>query len=292
MPEANSGPRETIVVDDPALPVAGCDPARVEELFQPVRDRYLVKLDPPMDRSRGGILVPDNSRPVSRTGRVIRAARGAISEDGKTLLPMHARAGQRILFEYNAGYAIPRVNEKDYKVIRDGSIIATIDDGPPGSVWPAFEDAPERIIPRVRFAQDWVCIRMDRPASRTHDLRPVPSLAVARKLTPSELAAGRGRDKNGKHQRGTPMALEIPEIARKGEAERGDHWTGTVVARGPGLMSVVRCLDGDRVTVADPLCAVGDRIGVTNEFPFFSLPGVNGYAIVRDSLCLTGVFAG
>lgn len=281
--EANSGPRESIVIDDPTRPEAGCDPARVAELFHPTRDRYLVKLDPQMDRSRGGILVPDKSRPASRTGRVIRTGGGAVSEDGRTVLPMHAREGQRILFEFNAGYAIPRVPDTDYKIIRDGSIIAVVDDGPPGSVWPAFEEDAEKIIPRVRLVQDWCLLAMDRPQSR----RPAPviPLAIARRMSPAE-ASLRGR-RNGK---GTPMALEIPETARKGESERGDHWTGTVVARGPGLMSVVRCMDGDRATEAEPLCAVGDRIGVTNEFPFFSLPGVHGYAIVRDTLCMTGTF--
>ena len=85
-------------------------------------------------------------------------------------------------------------------------------------------------------------------------------------------------------------ALLIP--TNESQIQLSERWTGRVEARGPGLLTVVRCLDGDRATIAPKLCEVGDRIMYTTEFPLLSLPGVNGYALVRERPCLAGVLAG
>lgn len=283
---AHTGPQETLVVDRDDLPEVGVDADNVERAFIPSDDRYLVRLDPPMDRSRGGILVPDQSVPQSRTGVVVRAGDGQLSEDGKTRLKMHAKPGDRILFEYAAGYTIPRVpdhtttRQRGYKVIRDGSIIGVISGR---GKWPEFPD--EDVLPRLRLLQDWLLVRNDRPQA-------IHRLAMPeRALTPAEKAGKRVRAKGPVSVKLPPhlsgRVLAIPSAGS--QIHLSERWTGIVVGRGPGLMGVVRCLDGDRISTLPPMCAIGDRIVYTTEFPFMSLPGIDGHALVRERPCLAGV---
>lgn len=286
----NSLSAETLVLDRDDLPEVGCDASNVERVFKPAADRYLVLLDPPMDRSRGGILVPDVSVPQSRSGIVIRVGPGAQSDDGKTKIPMHAREGERVLFEYAAGYSIPRVpdatttRERGYRVIRDGSIIAVIDGS---GAWPEFADDADKIVPRLRMLQDWLLVRNDRPQA-IHRLA-MPSRA----LTPAEKAGKRVRA-NGSG----PVSVKLPPAARGrflvlpsagSQVQLAERWTGTVVARGPGALAITRCLDGDRMGKFPCGCRLGDRVLYTTAFPLMSLPGVDGHAIVREGPCLEGV---
>ena len=287
---------ETLVLDDPALPVVGVDPARVEDLTDPVEDRYLVRLDPPIDRSKGGILLPDQSLPLSRTGTVVRAGAGGWCDDGKTRLPMkacagpgcradhggrpHAARGQRILFEYAAGYTLPRVPEKTsgrergYLLVRDGSVLAIIDPPNAGqpSAWPEFVDDAEKVIPRLQLVQDWLLVHNDRPQSEYS-----AGLSEVKRTR----FAGRGARINGRRVILTPTSGS--------QIQGSERWTGTVVRRGPGLLTITRCLDGDRVGTARHLCEEGDRVLYTTAFPLMSIPGVDGYALVRERPCLEAV---
>lgn len=304
--KAFTGPTETLVLDDPSLPEVGISAANVEHAFHPSDDRMLVRLDPPIDRSRGGILVPDSSVPQSRSGVVVSVGLGALSDDGRTRMPMHAKPGQRVLFEFAAGYSIPRVpdatttRERGYKVIRDGSIIAVIDGT---GAWPEFVEPAEDVIPRLKLVQDWLLIRNDRPQG-IHQLRmPTPAERAGRLLkgvgmADAELRMRKAREAtmrelNAKVAANPRLAGRVLVLPTQGsQVHLAERWTGTVLARGPGLLGMIRCLDGDRVNRAATRCAVGDRVLYTTEFPLLSLPGVNGHALVREVPCLAGVLAG
>lgn len=295
--KAFSGPTETLVIDDPSLPEVGISAANVEHAFAPSDDRMLVRLDPPIDRSRGGILVPDSSVPQSRSGVVVSVGLGALSDDGRTRLPMHAKPGQRILFEYAAGYSIPRVpdatttRERGYKVIRDGSIIAVIDGT---GAWPEFVEPAEDVIPRLKLVQDWLLIRNDRPQGIHNFRMPTPAERAGRLLKRvgrTDQAMARAREHVARQLNADPhtrgRVLVLPTAGS--QVQLAERWTGRVLARGPGLLTVTRCLDGDRMGETEPRCKVGDRVLYTTEFPFLSLPGVNGHALVREVPCLAGV---
>lgn len=284
--KAFQGPQETLVPTEGVE--AGIDPSQVERVITPKDSRYLVRLDPPMDRSRGGIMVPDVSIPQSRSGVVIKAGLGALSDDGKTRMPMVAKPGDRVLFEYAAGYSIPRVphattaREKGYKLVGDGSILAVIKGS---GKWPEFPDDADAVVPRLALAHDWLLVQNDA-------VQQVHKLAMpGRALTPAERAGKRVRV-NGR----APVALH-PSLAGRvlvlptqgSQVEGAERWTGVVRARGPGMVSMTRCLDGDRVGRSTPMCGVGDRVLYTTEFPFMSLPGIDHHVLVKERPCLWAV---
>lgn len=265
---------EVLVIDDPARPEAGLDPALVESCVEPAEARYLVRLDPPIDRSRGGILLPDQSLPLARTGVVVAAGKGAWSEDGKQRLPMHAKKGDRILFEYAAGYTLPRVPEKTtpgkergYKLVRDGSVIAVISGSGP---WPEFLEDADAVVPRLTMTQDWLLVHNDRP--QAEHVAGVANAAGKGAHTRRKVA---GRALGG-------IRLLIPSA--RSQVEQSERWTGTVVKRGPGLI-----LAREGMTSWPHLCEEGDRVLYSTAFPLMSLPGVDGYAVVRERPCVEAV---
>jgi len=238
--------------------------ARIELDVHPPLDWVLVRLDEPMEATRGGLLVPGQSKPPARTGVIVAQGLGALSDDGRTRMPMCAKVGDRVLFERAAGKNLPRApretSEREgwgYVLMRDGSICAVIaarevssgeqralDAGAAG-LPPRPEGGPpvskpgqlsaERLLP----VQDWLVLQPDAPLGETE---PARALSVA--------------GKNGR----TRKKLILPERTKSAQPETEDLWSAVVLRRGPGLVTITRCLDGDRMGTAPRVCKAGDRV--------------------------------
>lgn len=256
-------------------PTVGVDPARVELDVIPPVDWLLVRLDPPITETDGGIAVPAKSVPPARTGVVIKAGPGMVSDDGRTRLPMHCREGQRIMFERAAGKGLPRCPRETserrgwaYLLLRDGSVCAIVepwddpargkalDAGaagvparPAGSSIPvsrAGKLSPERLRP----VQDWMVVRSDLMPETADPAPPPVSSEIAR---PTKLLHFPGKGSNGKGK-AKPVYLKEDE-----PADVYEMWSGVVLSRGEGLLTITRCLDGDKIGRAPRLVEVGDR---------------------------------
>jgi hypothetical protein len=243
-----------------------------------------VRLDPRIEMFRGGILAPAQSQPPARTGVVIRVGPGMFSEDGRTPLPMHCKPGDRILFERAAGLGLPRCPRETerpressgapgrwaYILVRDGSVIAKIgrepvgeheqralDSGdaglpprPPGAEHPVSRVGDQLDWRTLHPVQDWLIVRADRKQEEVD-----PAYSVSHPT---------GRKLYGANGKARVVPLKVP-----GESpEESDLWSATVLARGEGLLTITRCLDGDRVGRAPRLAEVGDRILIRAEHPW------------------------
>lgn len=271
-------------------PIVGVDPARIELDVVPPLDWILVRLDPPITETDGGIAVPAQSVPPARTGVVVSIGPGMVSEDGRTRLPMHCAPGQRVMFERAAGKGLPRCPRETserrgwaYLLLRDGSLNAIVeawddpadpkalDAGaaglparPEGSSIPvtrAGRLSPERLRP----VQDWMVVRADAKPEMA-DASPLPSPPASDDLArPAKLLHLPGRNGKGQAKRVEPKRVHLQETE---PAETYEMWSGTVLSRGDGLMAVTRCLDGDRVGTAPRLVEVGDRCLFAVARPF------------------------
>jgi len=280
---------EQLILDTPDRPIVGVDPDTIEAAVGPLLDWVLVRLDPPMTHTRGGIAVPDQTRPPARTGTIIEQGPGALSDDGRTRMPMQARPGDRIVFEQSAGRTLPRVPKETtdtrwgYLLVRDGSICSVVRgiaqpddldaDGPPLPPLGPYARFPATrcgwLSPdRVEMFQDWLLVRTD---SRLPAADPTPLARPVKRLT---------------NARGQPIGKRI-ELVSSGEAqaESSHLWTGTVLKRGPGRVSITRCLDGDRMNKAPKMVHEGDRI-MWEAVVVQALPFVDGYAIIQEYVCV------
>lgn len=242
--------------------IVGVDPARVELDVIPPLDWLLVRLDPRIEQTEGGLAVPSTVTPPARTGVLIARGDGALSDDGKTRMPKVCDIGDRILFERAAGKGLPRVPRETtersgwgYLLIREGSVCSLVEPGrvspdrqraldagaggvparPDGSLVPVSRRGAmcwDRLLP----VQDWLVVRMDERQEQTDMLVPVKQFHRAN-----------GRSK--------PVFIHEKE-----PEEKYDLWSGEVLRRGPGLVTVTRCLDGDRMGEAPRIAEEGGRV--------------------------------
>lgn len=273
------------------MPTVGIPPERIEHLRLPL-DWILVRLDPPTRITRGGIELPDLVMGASRTGVVVSRGEGALSDDGRTKMPMTCERTDRVLFEVGGGKALPLVprvttsTEWGYRLIRDGSVCALVDDWtPPDGFREKLPPAPGPVpvshrgpmdVPewagRLRPVQDWLLVRMDERATE-HEVRRRPGVPLV------------GLD-------GQPLKLQLgPD---RDQERREDTWTVEVLRRGPGLNTITRCIDGDRINpmrqfltrdgaraVAMATSPHAQPIGMDEEW---SAPGV--ILLLREGPCI------
>jgi len=65
--------------------------------FTPLHDRVLVRRIEGDEKTKGGLIIPDNAKEKPAEGEVVSVGAGARDEDGKRI-EMDVKAGDRILF--------------------------------------------------------------------------------------------------------------------------------------------------------------------------------------------------
>jgi len=92
--------------------------------LRPLHDRVLIKRIEEQETVKGGIIIPDSAKEKSQEGEVIAAGTGKILENG-TILPVEAKAGDRILFGKYSGTEI-KIEGQDYIILREDEIIGIL----------------------------------------------------------------------------------------------------------------------------------------------------------------------
>ena len=92
--------------------------------FVPLYDRVLVKRVDEVNKTSGGIIIPDTAKEKPSEGIVEAVGNGG--EDGK-LIPMSVKAGDRILFAKWSGTEV-KLNGEDRLIIKESEILGVIEE--------------------------------------------------------------------------------------------------------------------------------------------------------------------
>ena len=92
--------------------------------LHPLGDRLIVKALEAEEKTKGGIVLPDNAKERPQEGKVIAVGKGKLLEDG-TIKPLEVKAGDRILFGKYAGTEI-KVDDSEVLILREDDILAII----------------------------------------------------------------------------------------------------------------------------------------------------------------------
>jgi chaperonin GroES len=87
--------------------------------IRPLYDKIVVRRLEELERSKGGIIIPDNAKEKPMEGVVLAVGEGRLFEDGK-LYPLHVKVGDHVLFGKYSGTEI--------KVAGDGQLVIREDD--------------------------------------------------------------------------------------------------------------------------------------------------------------------
>ncbi len=93
--------------------------------FRPLHDRVVVRRVKEEEKSKGGIIIPDNAKEKPQEGEVIAVGPGERNEDGERLLP-DVKAGDRILFGKWSGTEVT-IDGEELLIMKESDIMGVIE---------------------------------------------------------------------------------------------------------------------------------------------------------------------
>jgi len=96
--------------------------------LKPLNDKVLIERLEAVDKTSGGILLPDSAKGKPTEGRIVAAGDGRWNDEGKRV-PLSVKAGDRVLFSAYAGTQV-KEGGKEYLILDESEVLAVLDDKP------------------------------------------------------------------------------------------------------------------------------------------------------------------
>jgi chaperonin GroES len=93
--------------------------------IRPLNDRLIVKRLEEEERTKGGIIIPDNAKEKPQQGEVMAVGNGKVLEDGRKV-PLEVRKGDKVLFGKYSGTEI-KVDGTEYLMMREEDILGVME---------------------------------------------------------------------------------------------------------------------------------------------------------------------
>ncbi|MBI3294573.1 MAG: co-chaperone GroES [Deltaproteobacteria bacterium] len=93
--------------------------------IRPLNDRLIVKRLEEEEKTKGGIIIPDNAKEKPSQGEVIAVGNGKLLDDGKKQ-PLEVKKGDRVLFGKYSGSEI-KVDGVEYLMMREEDILGIVE---------------------------------------------------------------------------------------------------------------------------------------------------------------------
>ena len=93
--------------------------------MQPLNDRVIVRPKDAVEKSRGGVILPDTAskeKPIE--GTVIAVGPGKTADNG-TRVAMEVKKNQQVIFSKYAGTEI-KIEDENYLILREDDILAIL----------------------------------------------------------------------------------------------------------------------------------------------------------------------
>ena len=93
--------------------------------IRPLRDRIVVRRVEEVEKTRGGIIIPDSAKERPLEGNVVAVGSGKQLDDG-TVVKLDVKAGDRILFGKYSGTEI-KVDGVEHIILREDEVLGIIE---------------------------------------------------------------------------------------------------------------------------------------------------------------------
>lgn len=93
--------------------------------IRPLHDRLIVKRFEEEEKTKGGIIIPDNAKEKPQQGEVIAVGSGKVYDDGRRV-PLELKKGDRVLFGKYSGTEI-KIEGTEYLMMREEDILGIIE---------------------------------------------------------------------------------------------------------------------------------------------------------------------
>jgi chaperonin GroES len=92
--------------------------------FRPLHDRLVVRRITALEKTKGGIIIPDSAQEKPSEGEVIAVGPGGRDESGK-LIPIDIKTGDRVLFGKWSGTEV-KLDGEDLLIMKESDIMGVI----------------------------------------------------------------------------------------------------------------------------------------------------------------------
>lgn len=92
--------------------------------IKPLADRVAVKAVDPVEKTKGGIYVPDTAKEKPQEGEIMAVGPGKYSDTGELIKPS-VKKGDRVLYSKYGGTEVT-VDGVEYLIIRESELLAIL----------------------------------------------------------------------------------------------------------------------------------------------------------------------
>jgi len=92
--------------------------------LRPLQDRILVQRVKEVEKTKGGIIIPDTAKEKPIEGKVIATGNGKLSEEGKRIA-LEVKKGDQILFGQYSGTEV-KIEGEEYLIMREDDVLGVI----------------------------------------------------------------------------------------------------------------------------------------------------------------------
>jgi len=92
--------------------------------FRPLHDRLVVRRITALEKTKGGVIIPDSAQEKPSEGEVIAVGPGGRDEAGK-LIPLDIKTGDRVLFGKWSGTEV-KLDGEDLLIMKESDIMGVI----------------------------------------------------------------------------------------------------------------------------------------------------------------------
>ena len=96
--------------------------------FRPLHDRVVIRRITPLEKSAGGIIIPDTAQEKPMEGEVVAAGPGARNEQG-LLVELDVKTGDRVLFGKWSGTEV-KLDGEDVLIMKESDLLGVIEGAP------------------------------------------------------------------------------------------------------------------------------------------------------------------
>jgi len=93
--------------------------------IRPLNDRILVKRLEQVEKTAGGIIIPDSAKEKPAEGKVVAVGNGKLNEAGQRVA-LEVKAGDRVLFSKYGGTDV-KLDGEDFLIMREDDILGIVE---------------------------------------------------------------------------------------------------------------------------------------------------------------------
>jgi chaperonin GroES len=104
-------------------------PLELPMTFRPLHDRVVVRRITPLEKSAGGIIIPDTVKDKPMEGEIIAAGPGARNEQG-AIVALEVKSGDRVLFGKWSGTEV-KIDGEELLIMKESDLLGVIEGAAP-----------------------------------------------------------------------------------------------------------------------------------------------------------------